>query len=107
MYVCGTLLEGSLRDILVKIVLLQVKLRHANLKILKTENIDKNWNFREIFKIVFAVSVQNYEDIVESDTNMWKWQIIMRNYGWFAGMAIYYQIRVFCAISFGFRFKTI
>ena len=46
--------------------------------ILKTENLDKNWNFRVIFKIFFAVSVQNHEDIVESDNYMWK-QKIMRN----------------------------
>ena len=38
--------------------------------ILKTENFDKNWNFLEIFKFFFAVSVQNLEDIVESDNNM-------------------------------------
>ena len=38
--------------------------------ILKTEHFDKNWNFREIFKIFSAVSVQNHEDIIESDNNM-------------------------------------
>ena len=48
--------------------------------ILKTENFDKNWNFWKIFKIFFAVSVQNHEDIVESDYIMWDEQIIMRNY---------------------------
>ena len=40
--------------------------------ILKTENVDKNWNFQEIFKIFFAYSVQNHEDIVESDNNIVK-----------------------------------
>ena len=43
----------------------------VELSILKTENFDENSNFREIFKIVFAVSVQNHEDIVEPDNNMW------------------------------------
>ena len=38
--------------------------------ILKTENFDKNWNL--IFKIFLAVSVQNHEDVVESDNIMWK-----------------------------------
>ena len=38
--------------------------------ILKTENFDKNCNFREIFKIFFDVSVQNHKDIVKSDNNM-------------------------------------
>ena len=78
MHVCETLLEGSLRDILVKKFWFEVKVQPSydmkckESSILKTENFDKNWNFREIFKIFFAVLVQNHEDIVESDNNMWK-----------------------------------
>ena len=56
MYVCGTLLEGSLRDILVKksFVLGQssVKLWH---EILKSENFDKNWNFSKNFQDFFSL----------------------------------------------------
>ena len=46
----------------------------------KTENFDKNWNIREIYKIFFTVSVQNQEDIVESDNNMWKNSLLWENY---------------------------
>ena len=40
--------------------------------ILKTENFDKTEIFKIFKKKFFAVSVQNHEDIVESDNNMWK-----------------------------------
>ena len=80
MDVCGKLLEGSLRDIFWKKFGSRSKFSQIMTSILKTENFDKYWNFREIFKIFFAVSVQNHEDIVESDNDMWKQQIIMRNY---------------------------
>ena len=61
MYVCGTLLEGSLRDILLNTILFKVKVQPSydmkceESSILKTENFDKNWNFREIFKIFFSL----------------------------------------------------
>ena len=48
MYVCGTLLEGSLGDILVKKFVFQVKVQPSydmkceKSSILKTENFDKN-----------------------------------------------------------------
>ena len=35
--------------------------------ILETENFDRNWNFRNISKNFVFVSVQNQEDIVETD----------------------------------------
>ena len=50
------------------------------LSISKTDNFDKNWNFSELFKIFFAVSVQNPEDIVESDNTVYTNNIIIRNY---------------------------
>ena len=46
--------------------------KYEESSILKTENFDKNWIFREIFKIFIASSFQNHENIVKSDNNMWK-----------------------------------
>ena len=38
--------------------------------ILKTENFDEKVIFEKFSRFFFAVSVQNHEDIVESDNNM-------------------------------------
>ena len=41
--------------------------------ILKTENIDKTEILEKFSRFCFAVSVQNHDDIVESDYIIWKY----------------------------------